>query len=386
MNKTEEEIPISLIHGGTFYWAQEKVGLIQPRKWNLGKRVLLAVVIAWIPLVILTATHGGIGLHALLTDYRVYARAFIAIPLLLIAQVGMERRFREMARYFLDANIVRAEDLGHFQSIMHKARRLRDAKLPEAIVVILVYLQVGYFLEARKLSDSGWAVDVSTGGLTAAGYCSILITQVLFMGLLGLVLWKWLIWILVMRDLSKMDLQLEPTDGDLSAGLGFLGEIPKAFFPVLLAISVVIGATWRHQLLANQIELPSLSMPAVLLAAVVAVIFIAPLALFTPLLLNAKRQGLNQYGALQHLHSLELGKKWLDERNEHAADVLGNPDFSSLADISASFKNVQEMKAILLRKSAAVSLLLALAIPMLPVVTTKIPLKELLKGLLGAMH
>jgi hypothetical protein len=79
------------------------------------------------------------------------------------------------------------------------------------------------------------------------------------MGLLALVLWKWLIWILVMRDFSKMNLQLDPTDGDLTAGLGFLGEIPKAFSPVLLAISVVIGAAWRTELQAGQIDLKSLS-------------------------------------------------------------------------------------------------------------------------------
>jgi hypothetical protein len=385
MNKTEQEMPISLIRGGTFYWAQEKIGLIRPHQWNLGKRVLLAVVLAWIPLVVLAAMHGGNNLQALFSDYRVYARAFVAIPLLLIAQVGMERRFREMGRYFLDANLVRAEDLGHFRAIMEKARRLRDAKLPELIVVVAVYLQVGYFLESGKLSNSDWAVGVG-GGFTPAGYYSVLVTQALFMGLLGLVLWKWLIWILVMRDLSKMDLQLDPTDGDLCAGLGFLGQTPKAFTPVLLAISVVIGAAWRHEVLANQVALSSLTMPAGLLDVVVAVIFVAPLALFTPLLLKVKRQGLKQYGALQHLHSLQFRKKWVEERNEHVAELLGNPDFSSLADISASFKNVHEMKAFPFSKSVVVGLVLALAIPLLPVVTTKIPLKELLKGLLKALH
>ncbi|HTQ96940.1 MAG TPA: hypothetical protein VMH89_09040, partial [Candidatus Acidoferrum sp.] len=367
MNKTDEEIPISLIRGGMFYWAQEKIGLIRPHQWNLGKRIILGIALAWIPLVILTATHDLKNLHGLLTDYRVYARAFIAIPLLLLAQVGMERRFREMSRYFLDANLVRAQDLGVFQNIMQKARRLRDAKLPEILIVALVYLQVAYFLRSGKLSTAGWAVDVARNSFTPAGFYSILVTQVLFMGLLALVMWKWLIWILVMRDFSKMNLQLDPTDGDLTAGLGFLGEIPKAFAPVLLAISFVIGAAWRTELLAGQIDLKSLSMPAGVLVVVIVLIFLAPLTLFSPLLMSVKRQGLNQYGALQHLHSLEFRRKWVDERNEHVPELLGNPDFSSLADISSSFKNVEDMKAFPFRKSALVSFLIALAIPMLPV-------------------
>jgi hypothetical protein len=365
---------------------QEKVGLIRPHQWNLGRRVLIAAAVAWVPLVVLAAMHGGNDLRALLTDYRVYSRAIVAIPLLLIAQVGMEKRFREMARYFLDANLVRRENLGSFRAIMDKARRLRDAKLPELIVVIAVYVDIGFLLKSGRLSNSAWALDAGTHGLTAAGYYSVLVSQAVFMGLLALVLWKWLIWIVVMRDLSKVDLQLDPTDGDLTAGLGFLGEIPKAFTPVLLAISVVIGAAWRYQLSSGQLEIKSLAMPAGLLVVIVAVIFIAPLTLFAPLLLKAKRQGLNHYGALQHLHSLQFRKKWVDERNEHVTELLGNPDFSSLADISSSFKNVEEMKAIPLRKSSVVGLLLALAIPMLPVVTTKIPLKELIKGLLGALR
>ena len=85
--------------------------------------------ITWLPLVILAATHGGVGdVRALLVDYRVYSRAFIAIPLLLIAQVTMETRFREMAQHFLDANIIRMADLSRFREIMQRIRRLRDSR------------------------------------------------------------------------------------------------------------------------------------------------------------------------------------------------------------------------------------------------------------------
>lgn len=92
------------------------------------KRIILGIALAWIPLVIFTATQDAKNLHGLLTDYRVYARAFLAISLLLMAQIGMERRFREMSRYFLDANLVRAQDLGVFQSICkrHAACAMRS--------------------------------------------------------------------------------------------------------------------------------------------------------------------------------------------------------------------------------------------------------------------
>jgi hypothetical protein len=44
------------------------------------------------------------------------------------------------------------------------------------------------------------------------------------------------------------------------------------------------------------------------------------------------------------------------------------------------------MSAYPFRKSSVVAFLLALAVPMIPVVTTQIPLKEIMKGLFDAIH
>src|SRR5262245_17283652 len=136
MNHSAQRMPISLIRGGSFYWVQEKARLIRPHTWDLQRRLPLAIAIAWIPMLVLSAMHGGAqDVRALLLDYRVYARVFIAIPLLLIGQITMEMRFREMAQHFLDANIIRLQDLSHFREIMQKTRRLRYAKLPEVIKI-----------------------------------------------------------------------------------------------------------------------------------------------------------------------------------------------------------------------------------------------------------
>src|SRR5262245_51672636 len=148
----ERTLPISLIRGGSFYRVQEKARLVQAHSWTLHKRVPFAVAVAWLPMVILAFAHGGWDdLRPLLTDYRVYARVFIAIPLLLLAQVTMDVRFREVGQHFLDANIIRIQDLHRFREIVQKTRRLRDAVLPEVIVIVLVYLQVAYFLQSNRL-------------------------------------------------------------------------------------------------------------------------------------------------------------------------------------------------------------------------------------------
>jgi len=387
IHQRARELPISLIRGGLVYQVQEKARLIGPDTWGLRRRLPLALAIAWLPLPILAATHGGVDdLRALLIDYRVYARAFIAIPLLLVAQITMETRFREMAQHFLDANIIRIADLSRFHQIMQRTRRLRDAKLPEFIVIIAVYVQVGYLVESSLFRFPAWAADAASGSMTPAGYYSMLVTHAFFLTLFSIAAWKWLIWVDVLRQLSRMPLQLDATNGDLAAGLGFLGDTPRAFVPVVLGVSAVIAAQWRAQVLTGQLTLELLKWPAAGYVVILLLIFFLPLALFTPALLREKRLSIRTYGSIQHLVSLQFRRKWTTQRNQHVEDLLGGPDVSSLADLSAAFKNVEQMSSYPFRKSSVVAFLLALAVPMIPVVTTQIPLKEIMKGLFDAIH
>ena len=79
-------------------------------------------------------------------------------------------------------------------------------------------------------------------------------------------------------------------------------------------------------------------------------------------------------------------KKWVDERRAQIAEFLGSRDLSSLSGITSGFRNIEEMRILPFRKGTLVGLLAALALPLMPVVTTQIPLKEVLKKLLEALH
>lgn len=63
----------SLIRGGPFYRGQRATRLIHPDQWNMGRRIALAIVIGWLPLMVLTAVFNSGGLASLLIDYRVYS-------------------------------------------------------------------------------------------------------------------------------------------------------------------------------------------------------------------------------------------------------------------------------------------------------------------------
>ena len=74
---------ISLVRGGPFYRAQEAARLVAPDRWNLGRRVLFAIAIGWLPLVLITLLFNPRDVISLLTDYPINARMLIGVPVLL---------------------------------------------------------------------------------------------------------------------------------------------------------------------------------------------------------------------------------------------------------------------------------------------------------------
>src|SRR5258705_13635821 len=96
---------MSLIRGGAFYRFQEVAHLIRPNQWNAVRRIFIATLVGWVPLLVLTAMSGSrASLLALLKDYRVFARVFIAVPLLIAGQKTIEERSGLIVRHFFYAS------------------------------------------------------------------------------------------------------------------------------------------------------------------------------------------------------------------------------------------------------------------------------------------
>jgi hypothetical protein len=388
----ESSSEMSLIRGGPAYKFQQLAHLIVPGQWNLRRRILAAVFIAWVPLVVLTIATAGekwpVSLGSLLRDYRVNARLFLAVPLLIISQMIIEGRFQQMLSHFLNAELIKAEALPQFQDILSKAKGLRDSWLAEGLILVAVYAQVENLASnAANLGDV-WVLGRSgdAASLSAAGWYFALVSLPIFLLLLGVALWKWAIWVFVLYRFSRLPLQLVPSDPDLTGGLGFLGWVPTAFVPVILAAGVVISATWRYQILHGVITLQSLTMPAVVLVVLVLFLFFAPLAVFSPLLMELRRTGIHEYAALGHIHARQFHRKWIEHGRQHEDELLAAPEVSILCDLSTDEANVRSMRAFPFQKQVVMQVLLAIALPMIPVVTTQIPLKTLLKEILSALR
>jgi len=107
------------------------------------------------------------------------------------------------------------------------------------------------------------------------------------------------------------------------------------------------------------------------------VLLVAPLLVLAPILIQVKRNALREYGALVTRHNQEFDAKWIRGQNAPDESILGNPDASSLVDLGGSFSVIRQMGIVPVDKPTLISLALAAALPMLPVVLLTTPVDEI---------
>jgi hypothetical protein len=388
MQEPETLETVSLIRGGALYRFQEMAHLIRPNQWNIGRRIFIAVLVGWVPLVVLTAASGSrASLVALLKDYRVFARVFIAIPLLIAAQKQIEERFRLVVRQFLDAGLLSAEDRPQFQAILARIGRLKDAWIPELALVFFGCLGGILFVGNDLVSDAPWSVRVLGASIvhSPAGWYFELITQTIYTVLLGLALWKWCLYALFFWRVSRLQLQLIPCDPDQSGGLGFVGYSPAAFIWVALAASTAVGSVIRYEAMHSTFSRELLIAILILWVVLVLFVFVGPLAVFAPKLMQLRRLGYLQYSSLAHLHAEQFHEKWVSTRPTHLQGLLAAPEIQVLSSLAHTFDRLQGIKPLPVDRVTLIEIAVAAAVPMLPVIMTQIPLNELLRIIFRAM-
>jgi hypothetical protein len=391
---TETDPPIipspseaSLICGGPFFRAQRALGLIRANQWNLGRRIAFFTAITWLPPLLITIILNPRGLHSFLLEYPLYARLVIGMPALIVGELFMESRFRAVLAHIHQASLLGDTDLASLDKVIASMVRARDAFLPELAVLVLLIVHTA--TTYRGLVDPTTWLGQGTGSnfhLTVAGWYVVLVSAPLFQFLLGLGLWKWLLWTYFAFKLSKFNLKLVATHPDGHGGLGFLGLTASAFAPVAFAAAMVIGATWRHDILHHGAHLMDYKLDALVLVTIIALVALGPLLFFVPRLAALRRKGILEYGILGQNHCTEFHEKWILHRSEHDAEFLTAPDSSILADFSKSYETVEQLKPFPADKGSLYTLAAAVAIPALPLVLAVVPLDVVLKDLLRALR
>jgi len=378
---------ISLVRGGPFYRAQQAVGLIRPNQWNLGRRIALLIAVGWLPLFLITALFNFGGLDSLIREYRIHSRMLIAVPVLLVGELLMESRFRVIMGHIRQADLLDASDLVRIDDLIATLVRVRDSYLPEFAILLLLFAHTA--TSYRGLVDAApWLAHGSGADLhlTAAGWYTVVVSTSIFQFLLGLALWRWLLWTFVAFKLSRQNLKLVPTHPDEHGGLGFLGLTSSAFAPVAFGATAVIAATWRDDILHHGSHLLDFKLPAIVLLALTALVALGPLVFFVPRLAALRRKGILEYGILGQLHSTHFHEKWILHRVGHESEFLVATEITTLANYGRAYETIEKMSPFLTDKVALYTLAAAVLIPALPVILAQIPFAVVLSDVLKALR
>lgn len=355
------------------------------------KRILTITLIAWLPLLALSALQGqllgGPAAVPFLLDVEAQVRFLIALPLLIIAELVVHQRMRLVVRQFLERDLIPNSALPCFDAAIKSAFRLRNSVFAEILLIGFVYI-VGILLFWRyylALATATWYAVPTSDGIEFSlagiwyGYFSLPLYQFL------LVRWYYrlFIWMRFLWHVSRIELALVPTHPDRVGGLGFLSNTVYAFMPLALAHGVMLAGPIANRIFYLGAALPEFKVEIAVVVIFVLVLVFGPMLLFSPQLAQAKRIGNREYGALAARYVREFDAKWV--RGGASADerLVGSGDIQSLADLANSFEVVRTMQFAPITKDAFLRLVAATVIPVIPLALTMMPLEELLRKLLG---
>jgi len=378
---------VSLTNAGSLYRILKATGVVRTNRWNVQRRTTFAIAIGWVPLLLIVLLFNPGTLMSFLRDYRIHARMLIAVPALLLALSWMESTFRTIVEYIRNARLLADDSLASEDGLMVGLRRLRDSVLPELIILLLIVAHT--WLSFSILADATpWFATATGAGLhlTAAGWYTVLISAAIFQFLFFLSLWKWLLWSIFAFKLSRLRLKLVATHSDQHGGLGVLGLMANCFAPISFAITAVIGATWRHEILNGSAHLINFKLPAIALVVILAALAFLPLAFFVPPLAALRRKGILEYSTLGQIQTTEFDDKWIAQRAGHESQVLTEVESGNVLNFSQLYDRIKTLVPIPVDRATLIPLALSIAIPALPTIFAEIPVGVALQDLLKALR
>ena len=387
----DEPTDFSLVQGGPLFQLLMRARLLRPPTDLLTRRIVVIVLITWLPLLLLSALSGhavgGFGVP-FFYDLGAQTRLLLCVPLFLAAEVVVHRRIKLTVRQFLDRGIVAPEDQPQFESFIVSGMRLRNSVLAEMLLLVST-IAVGYWLGKRYIGmqTATWyaaPIDGQTQ-VTAAGYWYLFVSLTIFRFLWLRWYFRLFVWYRFLWQVSRhVRLRLNALHPDRAGGIGFLSDSVIAFVPILLAHTVGIAGTFGNKIWHEGAMLPPFELEIVAWMVFLMAIVLAPLFFFVTQLADVKRIGLLEYGLVASRYVTGFRRKWIEGHSAKDESLVGTADIQSLADLSNSFEVVREMRLVPFGRAIVLRLALLTVLPLLPLVLTMIPLEQLINRTLAA--
>jgi hypothetical protein len=373
----------SLIRGGPTYRIWQRLHLLRPPLGLVTRRILYLPLIAWLPLAILVEISGkdlASAARPFFLDFEVHVRFLIALPLFIAGEIANELYLRNIVRQFPERRIITPENLSRFNGILSSTNALRDSVWPELTFLVLVYTVGPFVTIVSTPNASTWFATVASDGIhyTAAGRWLVLVSIPFFQFILLRWFWRFALWYQLLFRIWRMPLHLNIYHPDKAGGLGFLASTPKAFWPVLVAISSLFAGVIGNRVIHLGQRFTDFKMYGAAVVVMLLVLVLFPLLIFATELDRAKRVALREFGVLASAYVEEFRHRWVHDELPQTEGLLGTPDLQSLADLGNSFFYIRDMNYVPFNKNTVIATAVIILLPAIPLALTMVPFDQII--------
>jgi hypothetical protein len=346
--------PTSLATGGPFYRAVRGLGFSERRRTI--NRIVVVLALTCLPLLLMCVEAGtawGKTVKVpLLHDFSMYGRFFVALPLLLVAEILIDPFIRRVVSILDSSGIVREGDLAAFRETIKKVARLRDSGLAELLLGLVAFFPFFLFVAEYEWVSTRFSTwhGTTTGGLSVAGWWFVLVSSPFLRFLMLRWLWRYALWCYVLRRLSKLNLALLPTHPDRLGGLGFLLLTQQQFGILAMALGAVLAGQFANEITYFGVHLSQVRGPTGVFIVISVLVILLPLTLFSLKLFETRRDGLIRYGVVARGITGKFDTKWIATAASPPDEMVGTQDPSSLIDYISSYDVIQQMRIIPMSK------------------------------------
>jgi hypothetical protein len=169
------QLDFSLTEGGPGTAFMERLHLIHP-EMGIGsaRTALILMALTWLPLCVLCLIEGlafGSVKLPFFYDLAAHTRFLLAVPVLVLADIPVGARLRQVVHHFLAAHLVREEELAKFEGILLDTLRFRDARVAGLTLLVLAYVATCNAVSGFTLQTGSTWFNAQPGhGLTLVGY------------------------------------------------------------------------------------------------------------------------------------------------------------------------------------------------------------------------
>jgi hypothetical protein len=356
--------------------------LASPVPELLTRQTAISVLVCWVPLAVLPLAQGhflsGIKL-SFLRDIETHVRFLVSLPVLILAEMMVDQRIRPIMNRFVERHVVTREELPQFYAAINAAVRIHNSVIAEIALLVFVYTGGMWVWRHQIARDVASWYASSQGGqihLTMAGDWLAFVSVPVFQFILLRWYMQFLIWFWFLLRVSRLKLHLPSLHPDRASGLAFVGASSMAFAPLLFAHSALFSGQIASGIFYNGESLVASEITILGYVVLSVGAALAPLFLFAPQLIRAKRKGVARYGNFASRYVTDFDEKWL-QSIVNDEPMLASEDIQSLADLSNSFAVVREMRSVPIATHDIFLLFVVTIAPFLPLLLTIMPLDQL---------